>query len=143
MDVTFWILAVVILALVEFGTLALVSVWFVAGGLAALIAALFGAPFWLQMVLFVTVSGVCLLLCRPNVQKYIKPRTLKTNVDALIGTQALVEEPIDNLRAEGTVKLNGAVWSARSESGSPIPAGALVVVKRIEGVKAIVSPVNN
>ncbi len=57
MDVTFWILAVVILALVEFGTLALVSVWFVAGGLAALIAALFGAPFWLQMVLFVTVSG--------------------------------------------------------------------------------------
>ena len=143
MDVTFWLIAAVALALVEFGTLALVCIWFVAGSLIAFVAALFGAPFWLQLVLFITVSGVCLLLCRPFLQKYVKPRTLKTNVDALAGTQALVTEPIDNLRAEGTVKLNGALWSARSEDGSPIPADTVVVVKRVEGVKAIVSPVNN
>lgn len=143
MDVTFWLIAAVVLALVEFGTLALVCVWFVAGSLAALFAALFGAPFWLQMVLFITVSGVCLLLCRPVLQKYVKPRTLKTNVDALPGTPALVTQTIDNLRAEGTVKLNGTLWSARSADGSPIPAGTVVVVQGVEGVKAIVAPVNN
>ena len=59
MDVTFWILAVVILALVEFGTLALVSVWFVAGGLAALIAARFGAP----VVQIVTMASGCACCC--------------------------------------------------------------------------------
>ena len=50
---------------------------------------------------------------------------------------------MDNLNAEGKVKLNGMEWTARSTDGKKIPAGTLVKVDRIEGVKAIVSVANN
>ena len=53
----------------------------------------------------------------------------------------LVTAPIDNVTAQGQVKLGAMTWTARSESGEPIPEGTLVKVVRIEGVKAIVSPV--
>ena len=46
---------------------------------------------------------------------------------------------VDNLNAEGKIKLNGMEWTARSTDGKKIPVGTLVKVDRIEGVKAIVS----
>jgi len=49
---------------------------------------------------------------------------------------------VDNLSAAGQVKLGGMEWTARSLNNKPIPAGTLIRVERIEGVKAIVSPVN-
>ena len=59
----------------------------------------------------------------------------------MIGTEGYVVDDVDNLNAMGKVKLNGMEWTARSANGTKIPAGTLVKVERIEGVKAIVSPV--
>ena len=78
---------------------------------------------------------------RPLVRKHISPKLTKTNVDAVVGTTGLVTVAIDNVMAQGQVKLGAMTWTARSESGEPIPEGTLVKVARIEGVKAIVSPV--
>ena len=58
-----------------------------------------------------------------------------------MGTKGMVTAEIDNVCAAGQIKLNGMDWSARSTDGSIIPAGTLVRVDRIEGVKAFVSPV--
>ena len=63
-------------------------------------------------------------------------------MDAVVGSQGYVLEDIDNLAATGRVKLGGMEWTARSESSEKIPAGTLVQVARIEGVKAIVKKVN-
>ena len=52
-----------------------------------------------------------------------------------------VTETVDNMDATGQVKLGGMYWTARSEDGHKIPAGTLVEVTRIEGVKAFVTPV--
>ena len=79
---------------------------------------------------------------RPVARKHFTPKLTKTNVDAMVGKQGYVSVEIDNLNATGQVKLGAMEWTARSESGAVIPQGALVKVERIEGVKAIVSPVS-
>ena len=60
-----WIVLAAAFLIVEFGTVTLVSIWFVIGALAALAACLLGAPLWLQVLTFAAVSLVMLLLLRP------------------------------------------------------------------------------
>lgn len=134
-----WLGALLLFLIIEGQTAAVVSLWFAAGALAAMIAAICGAEIWLQAVLFVTVSAALLACLRPIVRKYFTPGLQKTNADALIGTVGPVMEDIDNVRAVGRVKLGGMEWSARSTTGAPIAKDALVQVDRIEGNKVFVS----
>ena len=136
-----WLALLVAFLLVEASTVTLVSLWFAAGALAALVAALLHGPVWLQVVLFFAVSAVLLACLRPVVRKYFTPKLSKTNLDAVIGSEGYVTADIDNLAATGTVKLGAMEWTARSADGSTIKAGTRVKVERIEGVKAFVSPV--
>lgn len=136
-----WLILLVLFLLAEASTVALVSLWFAVGAFAAMIAALLGGQLWLQVVLFLVASGVLLALLRPLVQKYVTPKIIRTNVDSVIGTTGLVSVTIDNVSAQGQVKLGAMVWTARSTSGEPIPENTLVRADRIEGVKVFVSPV--
>ena len=137
----FWLIMIVVFLLAEASTVMLVSTWFAIGSLAAMLMALIGAGIGLQIAVFVIISAVCLTALRPLVRKHIKPKLTKTNVDAVVGSTGLVTVAIDNVSAQGQVKLGAMEWTARSESGEAIPQGTLVKVVRIEGVKAIVSPV--
>ena len=134
-----WIVLAAAFLGAELATVALVSLWFVVGALAALVACLLGAAAWLQVLIFALVSAGMLLLLRPFLRKYVDPHKIRTNVDAVIGQEGIVTETIDNLNALGTVKLNGLPWSARSENGAKIEAGAVVTVRRVDGVKLIVA----
>ena len=133
-----WLAALVMFAVLEASTSALVSVWFIGGSLAAMIAALLGAPIWLQLVLFFAVSAALLLLLRPIARKYMKTRTVPTNVSSNLGKTAVVTAAIDNLRGVGAVKIGGVEWSARSADDTPIEKDAVVRVTKIEGVKVFV-----
>lgn len=137
-----WLGLMVLFLLIEAGTVALVSLWFAAGALAAVLVSLLGGGITLQFVVFLLVSCVLLALARPILRKYITPRITRTNVDSLIGTQGLVTAAIDNVTGVGEVKLGAMTWTARSSSGGPIPAGTQVRVDKIEGVKAFVSPLS-
>lgn len=119
----------------------LVSIWFAAGALAAMIAAALGAQIWLQVTAFVVVSGVLLALLWPFIRKFLNPKLQKTNLDAVIGSQGTVTEDIDNVDAVGQVKLGAMYWTARSTDGKPLTKGTRVCVDRIEGVKVFVSAV--
>lgn len=136
-----WLILMVVFLLAESATVALVSSWFAVGSLVALIASLLGAPVWLQVTLFLLVSCAALAMLRPLVRKFITPKVVKTNVEAIIGKQGPVITAIDNVAAAGQIKLGAMEWSARSTSGEPIAVGTLVKVDRIEGVKVFVSPV--
>ncbi len=136
-----WLGLMVLFLIMEGATVSLVSLWFAAGAVAAMFAALLGAGFWLQMVLFLAVSGALLLMLRPIVRRFLVPKITPTNVDSLVGTTGLVTEAIDNVTASGQVKLGAMEWTARSVSGEDIAVGTLVRVDRIEGVKAFVTPV--
>ena len=135
-----WLAALVIFAVAEAVTVNLISIWFAGGALAALIAAGLSAPLWLQIVLFLVVSGVLLALVAPWVRKASRVNSVATNADRHIGRQALVTEEINNLQESGAIRLDGVIWTARSESGEVIPAGTTITVKRIAGVKAYVEP---
>lgn len=131
----FWLVALIVFAVAEAATVGLVSIWFAAGALVALIAAGLGASIWLQILLFLIVSVVMLALLRPVVRKISVPHRVRTNADRHLGRTALVTEEINNLKECGAVRLDGVVWSARSQDGSVIPVDTLITVQRIEGVK--------
>lgn len=136
-----WLALMVVFLVTEAATVTMVSLWFAAGALTALVASLLHAPVWLQVVLFLAVSALLLAALRPMVRKHFTPKLSKTNVDAIVGSKGYVTADIDNVGATGTVKLGTMEWTARSSTGHVIPKGTLVQVDKVEGVKAFVTPV--
>ena len=92
----------------------------------------------MQIIVFLAVSAITLIATRPLVKKMMKKKVVATNADRNIGELGIVQSEISNIEGKGEVKVKGVVWSARSADDSPIPEGAKVCVKRIEGVKLIV-----
>ena len=135
-----WLVLLVVFLIVEASTVTIVSLWFAAGALTALIASLLGAALWLQVLLFLAVSIALLLSLRPLTKKYLSPKKVQTNAPANIGKLAVVTEDIDNIHGTGAVKLSGVIWTARSADGKTIKAGTVVRIKEIEGVKLFVEP---
>ncbi len=133
-----WTGLLVVFVVGEAITVGLTSIWFAAGALIALIAAMLGAGLWVQLTLFILGSALSLVAFRPLAKKYINGKVEPTNVDRLIGTEVLVTEAIDNLHSVGAVRIGGIIWTARSEDDIPIPEDTLVRVVRIEGVKVYV-----
>lgn len=136
-----WLGLMVLFLAVEVSTVGLVSVWFAAGALVSVIVGLLGGSIPLQIIVFLAVSGVLLGLLRPFARRFLTPRITATNVDSVVGTVGILTEAVDNVASTGQVKLGAMTWTARSTDGSPMEAGTRVRVDRIEGVKALVSPV--
>ena len=134
-----WFVLTLVFIFVEANTVAMVSAWFAAGSIAAMLTSFLGGPIWLQAVVFLAVSAGLLLLLRPMVRKHFTPHLTKTNVDSVIGSTGLVTVEIQNNISSGQVKLGAMEWSARSTSGAVIPVGTLIKVDKIEGVKVYVS----
>lgn len=136
-----WLVLLIGSLVLESITLQLFSVWFAAGALAALVAALLHAPVWLQVTLFVVVTAASLAATRPLVKKLMSGKVQPTNADRYLEKTGVVTEEIDNRRATGQIKVEGADWTARSlAEGVVIPVDQLVRVKEIQGVKAMVEP---
>lgn len=138
MMITIWSIAIVVFLVIEALTVGVASIWFALGSICALIAALLGAPDWLQILWFFIISIVTLIFTRPVVKKYVNGRRQATNADRVIGMKATVREDIDNIAGKGSVLVDGKEWTARSANGEPIASGSVVAVLSIEGVKLIV-----
>lgn len=134
-----WIAAVVVFGVAEAATAGLVSIWFVGGAAAALLAAVFGGPMWLQFVLFIAVSIALLAATRPLARKMLGGAITPTNADRVLRHTARVTETVDNGRPSGAVYIDGKTWTARSEDGTVIAKDKLVKVVRMEGVKLFVT----
>ena len=134
-----WLIALIAFVVIEIATMGLTTIWFAGGALVALVLAMFNTSFYVQLGAFFVISIILLVGTRPLAIKFFNQKREKTNVDSMIGKQAIVVAEIDNLREEGQVILNGMEWSARAyEEGKIIPTGAVVEVKEIRGVKLMV-----
>ena len=140
MNTIIWLVLLILFLVAEATTVSMVSLWFAAGSLAALIVSVTGGSVGLQIFVALAVSAALLACLRPLVRKHFTPGLTKTNVDAVIGTCGYVTADIDNANATGTVKLGAMEWTARSTCGVNIPAGTLVQVDKVEGVKVFVTP---
>ncbi|MDD3369441.1 MAG: NfeD family protein [Lachnospiraceae bacterium] len=134
-----WLALLVVFVVIELVTMGLTTIWFAGGALVATILAVAGAPLWSQIVLFVVVTVILLFFTRPIAVKYFNKDRAKTNVEGMIGKQAIVISEIDNLQGIGQVNVGGQEWSARSvQPEVTIPIGAVVVVREVQGVKLMV-----
>ena len=140
MESIVWMVAIVILIVIELLTMGLTTIWFVGGAFLAFLISLFNGPLWLQVLVFICTSVVLLLFTRPLAAKYFNKNRNKTNVESLIGRDGKVIERIDNFNQTGAVLLSGQEWTARSYNDNEvIEPGERVTVKEIKGVKLIVS----
>jgi len=96
----------------------------------------------IQTSVFVVSSGLLIFLTKPFVNKYITKKTIPTNTNSLIGKRGKVAKDITQNNEIGLVKVGGETWSAISENEVEIKHGTEVEIKGVQGVKLIVSPVN-
>lgn len=135
----FWLVLLIVAIVAEVMTMGLTTIWFAGGALVAILAAVLHAPIWLQIVLFFLVSLLLLAFTRPVAVKYFNKDRVRTNVESMVGRQAVVTGEIDNIQSIGQVTLSGQEWSARStDDRVRIPVGSVVDVVSVSGVKLIV-----
>lgn len=133
-----WLGVTALSLIVEFVTFELVSVWFVGGGLVAMILAALNVPLPWQIIAFIVVSAGCLLLFRKPLLKLLSKDKIKTNADSMVGKTVSLITPISFGEA-GTVKVGDIVWSAiTADEHSELPEGAIVEILEISGNKLIV-----
>ena len=138
-NTVFWLIVLVVLIATEIATMGLTTIWFAAGALVAAIMSLLGGNVWWQVGIGLVVSLLLLFFTRPIAVKYFNRERVRTNVESLVGRQAIVISEVNNLQGTGQVNISGQEWSARASSDSvTYPVGSVVNVVAISGVKLIV-----
>jgi membrane protein implicated in regulation of membrane protease activity len=133
-----WLILTVVFVLIESLSMALITIWFAVGSLAALLFAWLGAKWGVQITVFLVTSFVLLFSTKTIAEKYLKIGKVKTNVNALIGTVGVVTERIEALKY-GKVDLAREIWTAKSHNAADIiEADQKVIVTGIEGSKLVV-----
>jgi membrane protein implicated in regulation of membrane protease activity len=142
-----WLVLILVFVIIEMLTLDFVFLMIAVGSLGGLLSGLFGAPWWLQLIIAALLSVILLFFIRPPLLHALKRGgdPAKSNVDRLIGMSGVVVATVT--RTSGLVKLQvGETWTARP---APDPTGAApaelvpgehVVVVSIEGATAVVTP---
>ena len=133
-----WLAVTAAALIVEFMTAELVSVWFVGGGLVAMLLAGLGLDWYVHVPAFIVVSFLLMLCFRRLVMKKLNKGEVKTNAETVIGKEYELLTAIGFNQA-GSIKINGVVWTAVAEDdNAEIPVGTKVVIQKIEGNKYIV-----
>lgn len=137
-----WLALFVITLLVEASGPALVSVWFSFGALIALIVSFIpGVEWWIEVIIFVVVSGATLLALRPIIKKYTKRNTIRTNVDSFTGKRGYVIEDIEYLKP-GAIKIGDVSWTAIPvNKDEKILENEIIEVVAVSGNKLVVKKV--
>ena len=137
-----WIGIIILAIVIEAATMGLTTIWFAGGAFVAMFAQMLNAGIYLQVVLFLGISLILLYFTRPIAVKYFNKGRVKTNLDSLIGKQAVVISAIHNLKETGQVVVEGKEWTARSANASKtFETGEVVRIQSIQGVKLIVEEV--
>lgn len=135
MNWIFWLVLVIVLSFVEIATVSLVSIWFIASGIVAMILSFFIEDTAIITTIFILLGIFLLVISRPIVNKLRSKDNEKTNLDRIIGETAIVTEDIKK-NVVGEVKVDGKRWSAVSKE--KCLKGDTVKVLKIDGVKLIV-----
>ena len=109
------------------------------------IVSLFDVNIMPQMFTFIILSIIALFVFRPFAKNHLldDSEETKTNVDALVGQEALVTEKIVPSKNEGRVKITGDSWMAISQTGEEIAAGEKVLITKVDGAKLYVKRKGN
>ncbi len=132
-----WLGLAILFIVIELLTFNIITLWFAIGALVSVFISFLPIPFSYQILIFLLISVTLLVLTRPLVLKKLEEKKQKTNVDSLIGKKVLVVKAILPFE-KGEIKINGTIWSAKTEGNEKIDKDSECTILRIEGVTAIV-----
>lgn len=134
-----WLGVFVISIIVEALTAEIVSIFFAAGSVIALIISFIpGVTWWIELIVFVVISAATLLGLRPLVNKLLNKEKRLTNVDEMIGKKGVMIKGCDELNY-GEIKVNGVIWTAVSEDEKiAINEKEVVEIVAVKGNKLVV-----
>ena len=135
-----WLIAAGIFFVVEMATTGFLIFWLAVGSLLAMITSFITDSIIIQTIVFVVSSSILIPLTKPLADKFIAKKTVPTNSYSLINKRGIVIVDINPIEGVGQVKVNGEIWSAKTEDGSTITKNTEIEVLKIDGVKLIVSP---
>ena len=139
---TFWVFAIIVSIIAEIATVGLASIWFCFGGVAALLVSFATDSIVIQMAVFIGVSLVMLVFTRPLALKFLNAKRIKTNLEAIVGSEVRVTEAVDNVKGTGKALRNGLEWIARAEDEhEQFQMDEIACVARVDGVKLILEKV--
>lgn len=137
-----WLIIAGICFILETFTAGFLIFWLGIAALLSMITSFITPDIAIQTIVFVVSSAILIPLTKPLVNKYINSKTVKTNAFSIIEKKAIVTTEINPMEATGQIKVNGEIWSAKSENEKIVPVGTEVKVLNIEGVKAIVQEIS-
>ena len=135
-----WLCIVLFLTFIELITVNLVTIWYIASGIVAMILSIFIDNFFIPFLVFVIFGTILLITTRDYLIRLIGPRKERTNLDRVIGMTAIVTEEIAKNKP-GEVKVDGKRWTAISDK--KIKVDSTVKALDIDGVKLKVEEVEN
>ena len=130
-----WLMVVILLTILEFATVNLVSVWFIASGILALILSLFVDNLAWQFGVFVVVGILLMVLTKPLLSKVSNKEVEKLNLERVIGMPGIVTQEIKSGRV-GEVKIDGKIWNATSLED--LEVDTMILVEKMDGEKLCV-----
>lgn len=116
---------------------ALISIWFVSGGIVAFLLSLYDVELFVQIIFFLLISISTIIVLRPIASRYVKVNKIATNADRYIDEEGVVLKTISK-DEWGQVKVQGTIWSAISIDQNTIEKDERVKVVSIDGAKLIV-----
>lgn len=141
MEAYIWLGIAIVSLIIEVATSGLATIWFVPSALISMVLAFLNIPVAVQIAVFIVLSVLMIILFYRKLKENIEKKSEKTNIDALIGKEAVAEEDI-SFRSMGRVKVGGMSWSAYIEKDSEtINKGDFVKILSIDGVKLRVEKV--
>lgn len=130
-----WIIVALVFFILEIFTPGFAVACLSIGAIGSAIGTAFGCELKFQILIFALVTLLAFVLIRPLVLKffYSKSENVATNVDALIGRQAIVSEEIKPVIG-GRVKVDGDDWKAVTADGKSVEAGKIVRILKVDSV---------
>lgn len=132
-----WLVLIIVLAFIEAATVNLTTIWFVLSGLVSLFLSFVVDNVVLQVGVFCLLGIALMLITKPILQKKLKVKPVRTNIDRIIGMQGIITETISPYQS-GEVKVDGKRWTAIAPE--ELKEGTIVKIKKIDGVKLEVTP---
>jgi len=136
-----WLITAGVFFIVEIATTGFLIFWLGVGSIFAMITSFLTDSIIAQTIVFVVSSCILIPLTKPLADKFTGKKSVPTNSYSLINKRGIVTVDINPIEAVGQVKVNGEIWSAKTDDGTIISKGTEIEVIRIDGVKLIVSPI--
>lgn len=138
-----WLILCGTFLLIEIFNISFLLIWPGIGSFFAFIASVLGAPIEIQLAVFAISTTIMIIFMKPLTKKLFKNKdNTKMNNDAMIGKKGVVIKEINSTEDVGQVKVAGELWSAITLNDEKIKINEIVEVTKVDGVKLVVTKIN-